>query len=224
MKIVFNIFNGLTLCTKQVGPYGISVFGAATRTTSAVEAYNGVLGNILPKHGNFFKFVKVLQNEEFNKSKQFETLANSDGAIGNIKRKKKSIEASEKIENAWKQLREGNITASAFLDKMVYKQNSICVQQEPEDDLFADINYLEDEEGDEEYDSGEVNASQESERNLCVVCTEVEPNIVLLPCKHLKVCATCNLKLQADCISKGLSKYACPICRQEVDDSMQVFV
>lgn len=41
------------------GPEKISVFKTWTRTTGALEAYNGAIGHKIIKRGNFFKFVKV---------------------------------------------------------------------------------------------------------------------------------------------------------------------
>lgn len=50
------------------GPEKISVYGRETRTTCAVEAYNGVIGRKIMNHANFFVFVEALQKEEFSKS------------------------------------------------------------------------------------------------------------------------------------------------------------
>ncbi|XP_017468090.1 PREDICTED: uncharacterized protein LOC108360344 [Rhagoletis zephyria] len=52
----------------MVNEDGISVFGTPTRTTSAIEGYNGALATMIPKQGNCFKFVKILQTEEFTSS------------------------------------------------------------------------------------------------------------------------------------------------------------
>lgn len=62
------------------------------RTTSTLEAYNGVLGKrIIPK-GNFFKFIKTLQQEEDTKNREFGLLVDSGGASASKKKKKvKSI-------------------------------------------------------------------------------------------------------------------------------------
>lgn len=67
----FNAFFKLLL---QEGPAVISVFKMFTRTTGALESYNGTLGRKIVKHGHFFKFVKVLIDEEFEKCRQFYSL------------------------------------------------------------------------------------------------------------------------------------------------------
>lgn len=45
-----------------------------TRTTGALEAYNGVLGRKIVGKSHFFKFVKVLLDEEFRKCRDFHSL------------------------------------------------------------------------------------------------------------------------------------------------------
>jgi hypothetical protein len=51
-----------------------------TRTTNALEAYNGVLGKKISKKGHFFKFVKILLDEEFASSREFQQLVDSGGS------------------------------------------------------------------------------------------------------------------------------------------------
>lgn len=60
--------------TFQEGAEKISVFNLWTRTTGALEAYNGSLGRKIIKRGHFFKFVRVLLDEEFKKSRSFDSL------------------------------------------------------------------------------------------------------------------------------------------------------
>ena len=47
----------------------------------------------------------------------------------------------------------------------------------------------------------------------CVVCLERPRAVVLLPCRHLSMCALC---------AAGVS--TCPMCRFAVEESMVVFV
>ena len=50
-------------------------------------------------------------------------------------------------------------------------------------------------------------------RTSCVVCLERPRAVVLLPCRHLSMCALC---------AAGVS--TCPMCRSAVEESMVVFV
>lgn len=186
-----------------------------TRTTSAVEAYNGVLGKGAEKNGHFFKFVGLIRDEEFFKSRHFSMLCESGGSLSKKKRTSSSIRNKE-IENATLLLHQGNITVAAFLSRMVYEKNSICVNMLPKQDIFKEDS------SDESSDEESVVETPNNE-NTCVVCMFKIPNVVLLPCKHLKICNECNLKLQADAISRDAQLYNCPYCRQTVHDSMLVF-
>ncbi|XP_075161057.1 uncharacterized protein LOC142233879 [Haematobia irritans] len=73
---------------QKIGSKNFSVYNQKTRTTSAVEAYNGVLGRSADRGGDFFKFVAVIRNEEFFKSRQFEQCVEGGGTL--CKRKKKN--------------------------------------------------------------------------------------------------------------------------------------
>lgn len=191
-----------------------------TRTTSDVEAYNGVLGRMISKNGNFFKFVKALQDEEFLKSRNFKMLVESGGTVGGKQRKLSSIQKNKKIFEASELLETGSITAMRFLDRMVYPSNNICTDMEPFEDIFEEFP---DEESEEESEEIESTPQSQQPRNTCIICFNLPPNIVLLPCKHLLICVECNIKLQAQSVADGQNNYTCPTCREEVKDSMQVF-
>lgn len=200
------------------------MFGTSTRTTSAIEAYNGVLGRMIPKHGNFFKFVSILLYEEFSKSRDLKLLIDCGGALGKVKKPRKSIDRADKIEAAAKELQSGKITASIFLNRLVFPKNRIYTEMEPDEDIFEEITFLEEEDSEVD-DTTETNIipTASAQQFLCAVCFVLQPNIVLMPCKHLKLCNECLLKLQAESIANGMPKCKCPVCRVEVDDYFQVY-
>merc|ERR1711871_1719083 len=49
----------------------------------------------------------------------------------------------------------------------------------------------------------------EAERTLCVICTENQQSVVLMPCRHLCLCRECSK-------SPGVDK--CPICRKPIEN------
>ena len=51
------------------------------------------------------------------------------------------------------------------------------------------------------------------ERVLCVVCLARLRAVVLLPCRHLSLCALCAADVPT-----------CPLCRSTVEQTMAVFV
>lgn len=56
------------------------------RTTSSLEAYNGVLNNNLTAHGNFFIFVHSIRAEELLKRDEFNNYINSGGQTAKKRR------------------------------------------------------------------------------------------------------------------------------------------
>ena len=64
--------------------------------------------------------------------------------------------------------------------------------------------------------SGKSRKSLTARPGQCVVCWEVVPCVVLLPCRHLVVCEECFQLLD----SKGSD---CPMCREPVEQHMVVF-
>jgi hypothetical protein len=66
-------------------------------------------------------------------------------------------------------------------------------------------------------DMTENNVSPEQDVTLCIVCEDAKKVVVLLPCKHLCLCKMCA----STCLFKTLHK--CPMCRETIDDSMEVY-
>jgi hypothetical protein len=57
-----------------------------------------------------------------------------------------------------------------------------------------------------------------NESYLCVICWNDRKSVVLLPCKHLCVCVSCRKKLW-----NSTQNETCPICRNQVDNLLEVF-
>lgn len=142
-------------------------------------------------------------------------LCESGGSVAKRKRKS-SVEKNKKIQEASLLLKDGKITAATFLSRMVYAKNGICVNMVEEQNIFQ-------EEPDNVLSEDLDDPPSYSQNIECLVCQDKSSNIVLLPCKHMKVCDECNLKLQADAISKGMQNYICPYCRTIVEDTMQIY-
>ena len=51
------------------------------------------------------------------------------------------------------------------------------------------------------------------ENEECVICFEAKRTVVLLPCKHCCLCSTC-----------ALNATECPLCREEVKDTLEIYV
>jgi hypothetical protein len=59
--------------------------------------------------------------------------------------------------------------------------------------------------------------SSEQDVTLCIVCEDAKKVIVLLPCKHFCLCKMCA----STCLFKTL--HECPMCREMINDSMEVY-
>lgn len=59
--------------------------------------------------------------------------------------------------------------------------------------------------------------NRSNDERCCVICQERLKCILLLPCRHVCMCSECNTRLQ-------LYDNSCPICRNDIDDTMRVFV
>jgi hypothetical protein len=55
---------------------------------------------------------------------------------------------------------------------------------------------------------------QEKEQRMCVICQEREKSVVLLPCRHMCLCAECALH---DHLQQ------CPLCRRRIEDRISVY-
>lgn len=87
----------------------------------------------------------------------------------------------------------------------------------PVENIFEDTTGSED--NLEDVDAVDEYESPSTSDRECVVCKDNMPNIVLMPCKHLKICDICHLKFK-----KNSGPYICPYCREIMQDSIQVFV
>jgi hypothetical protein len=67
----------------------------------------------------------------------------------------------------------------------------------------------------EKLDIESVHSEDHDTELLCVVCQENQRDTVLLPCRHLCTCGKCaSVRLLA----------ACPLCREEIDAVLKVYV
>lgn len=53
--------------------------------------------------------------------------------------------------------------------------------------------------------------------DCCVICVTAKRNVVLIPCRHLCVCADCSAHMQ------GMRTQVCPLCRLPIDSYIHVY-
>lgn len=82
--------NGVLHCfffvCEQEGALNICVHDRSSRTTNALEAYNGHLSRQIQKKGHFFKFLEEIKEQEFRKSVDFANLIQSGAQSAGTKR------------------------------------------------------------------------------------------------------------------------------------------
>jgi hypothetical protein len=66
-------------------------------------------------------------------------------------------------------------------------------------------------------DMSEKRVSPEQDATLCIVCEDAKKEVLLFPCRHLCLCKMCA----STCLFKTL--HECPMCRETIGDSMEVY-
>lgn len=94
------------------------------RTTSALESYNAHLGRKMAKHGNFFKFMTSIGEEELSKSRDMFLMIESGGSARAAK-KKKVADRDTLITKATADLTSGTLTIMQFLNRVTYDQTIV---------------------------------------------------------------------------------------------------
>lgn len=136
------------------------------------------------------------------------------------KRKKQEyINKNNNIISACKALEKGRITAALFLNRIVsvLEMNFDEIGETSDDNDFEEaIN--------EEILNFNGNSSDDN-KSLCVICQEKPPNVVFIPCKHLKTCSECIEQLiNYNNQNNAVQDLLCPFCRKLVEQKIQVFV
>eukprot|EP01036_Dinobryon_divergens_P028935 gene28935-37957_t len=54
--------------------------------------------------------------------------------------------------------------------------------------------------------------------HFCVICQDFEKSVVLLPCRHLCLCANCGNEVLISKLSR------CPLCRTKISRTLSVFL
>lgn len=173
------------------GPSSICVYQKETRTTGAVEAYNGVIGKKMKAHPPFFSFVESLQKEEFSKSTQ---MMQDLPLIDITKKRKERADRLNRINKATDELTNETITSLQFLEKVANLNNKVMKENhlEPKKPFELD-----------NPDSNQSDSSDDNEESLCLICDQEKAEVLFFPCAHCFICAACWKKRSEETLSKG---------------------
>lgn len=203
------------------GPERITVFDLVHRTTGSVEAYNGVLGKLIPAKSNLFQFVSKLQLHEEKKAFDANLLDTSGGESAESKKAKSTINSF-----FFGFFSNSKMILFTLNNKLVFL---LCFSIQARDNIiqtannalktkqinfsaflkrvtfdkqkvcgsmatFETVDALETVDVYDELDyEHEDNSSkqQSSYVRLCSVCKENEPDVTPLPCRHQCLCKPC---------------------------------
>ena len=62
---------------------------------------------------------------------------------------------------------------------------------------------------------------EDNELTICIVCQDEQRSTVLLPCRHLCLCKCCAESLHSNIDRR---KRVCPLCRENINDIMDVYI
>lgn len=192
-----------------------SVYKKCFRTTSMLETYNGKLGKILPKNGNFFNFVDQLLDEEHSLTVDF--LSSLEGETWQMfeKPKLKFQRRNELIERLTLKFESDRLTLTDFIRQLTsINSNNTNI------DLDA-LEELSEEENEDDDDDGSLNSNSENAM-LCGVCFNNQRNTILMPCNHIKLCDECFTSI-VETANHFKNEILCPFCRHIVTKSAKVF-
>lgn len=161
-----------------------------TRTTCAVEQFNGVLGRGLPSKSNFFKFVAYIKEIDLTRSIRLRNMSNRGLTQRKDKRKSRKV-LSDAIELTSKLMESKRITSLEFLENIASSKQRICSSEHWMLEIDSNDN---DDDDDSTLETVQAKRVCTEALNLCRICEAAEANIVLLPCAHAIVCSFCWLK------------------------------
>lgn len=101
-------------------PEYFSVYKLILRTTSSVESNNKNLGDNFPKKGNFFRFVSLLQDEEYGQTNALAASIKNAKLSGPPRRKilkKMYAHRDEIIRESWALIEKDKLSSMQFLNR-----------------------------------------------------------------------------------------------------------
>lgn len=176
-----------------------------------MEGYNSYLSSLIPTHGSFWDFLKVIKQEEFQKHNELSLAL--DGVYDVFERPKKKFKnQAHIIRELTVKLDNKCISLPIFLQSITNRKNNILPSEET-------LNLNEE----VECGSEEEIATPVVDALLCEVCYNNKKNTILKPCKHGKICRSCFDKINKQHQETGTFTL-CPFCKQIVGSVEEFFI
>ena len=88
---------------------------------------------------------------------------------------------------------------------------------DPEADFKAEVEAMETQARLQQREADVRKLRQQEASYQCVVCMDAKKTVCLLPCKHMCMCQACTSKIMS-------GSALCPVCREAVEDSFEMFI
>lgn len=144
------------------------------------------MGRIFPKHGNFYRFLDILNREIKKQSIRFQ-MARTGRTFIRLHDRAQTKKTNNIIKKCTQFLKNGIYSVGKFLQQVVFMDAVKSTSLETNEDA-------------EEDDVDICNISNDDD-NLCLLCYERPRIVAYAPCLHLTQCAGCPI--QTRCLLCG---------------------
>lgn len=122
---------------------------------------------------------------------------------------------------------EKKIVLLEFLNRLTYSKNNIVYNMHNFGDRTDDIASCNESDNDDDenevVDQRNIPSTSSRIQLLCSVCMENNPNIICIPCSHVKLCRSCYDTLNSEAIADNTMPQ-CPTCRSIIQKVMAVYL
>lgn len=191
------------------------------KTTSSLESLNSILTRKVQKRGNFFEFLKTLQDTDFCTAEKLKNA--TDGVMDALPKKRKMQQTREnRLQSLTADFMGGNISLEYFFKCMTNRQNDILewdLKLAKENEEFDASEVVEQDDLEDPDDNFGLN--QMIDVLMCIICTEHPRDILISPCNHFKICEQCCTTL-IEKSKNNKSELLCPYCSQIVKNNLKI--
>jgi Zinc finger, C3HC4 type (RING finger) len=174
----------------------------------------------IQKHGCMYKFLEVINSEEFIKSREFNIITEGGTQMYPATRQK-FVDRDIFIERVQTDFERQKITIKQFFEEIIKYTDLDTYDM---DEAASE----DDDEGDEGEDVSEPDDEQEllstSERQQCKMCKIAQRDTLLKPCLHVHFCFKCIEKLHKPARMRKSQRVNCPLsfCEEPIDTYVRV--
>lgn len=199
------------------GAKSISLFLQSHRTNNPSESYNSDLNSKVQKHGCMYKFLEVIQREEFLKSREFH-ITKEGGTQMYPEQRSKFVEREVFITTVQTEFENGKLTLIEFFDKII---NYTKLDEYIDGIVSDDDSTSSDEDNQLTFETELQELRDASLRQACSICKTRPRDTFLKPCSHVNFCFQCIESLHKPARKRNtispIVKCPLPSCGKEIE-------